>query len=79
MATYNPSARYTWSPDDKFELTGSEFGLMLNAFRAVLNTPEAGRILLANEANQAVEAVLARAVEADIVKEAPQPSNQAGL
>jgi hypothetical protein len=78
MATYNPNARYTWNPEDKFELTGSEFGLMLNAFRAILNTPEAGRILMASEANDAVERVLARAVEADIVKEVPQ-ENKASL
>jgi hypothetical protein len=79
MATYDPSKRYTWTPTDKFEFTGAEFGLILNAFRAVLNTEEAGRILLANEANQAIEAALAKAVEADIVKEAPEATKAAGL
>jgi hypothetical protein len=72
MATYDSSKRYTWTPDDKFEFTGAEFGLILNAFRAVLNTEEAAKILLANEANQAVERALAKAVEADIVKEAAE-------
>ncbi len=79
MATYDPSKRYTWTPNDKFELSGNEFGLILNAFRSVLNTEEAGRILLANEANQVVERVLAKAVEADVVKEAPEEPKQAGL
>jgi hypothetical protein len=79
MATYDPSKRYTWSPNDKFELSGNEFGLILNAFRATLSTEEAGRILLANEANQVVERVLAKAVEADVVKEAPEEPKQAGL
>ena len=79
MATYDPSKRYTWTPNDKFELSGNEFGLILNAFRAVLNTEEAGRILLANEANQVVERILAKAVEADVVKEAPEEPKQAGL
>ena len=78
MATYDPAKRYTWTPDDKFEFSGAEFGLILNAFRAVLNTEEAAKILLANEANQAVERVLAAAVEADVVKEAEQVK-QAGL
>jgi hypothetical protein len=78
MANYDPSKRYTWTPDDKFEFTGAEFGLILNAFRAVLNTEEAGRILLANEANQVVERALAKAVEADVVKEA-DATPQAGL
>lgn len=73
MATYNPQGRYTWSPEDKFTLTGAEFGLILNTLRAVLSTEEAAKILLANEANQAIEAVLAKAVEADIVKEVEAP------
>lgn len=79
MAIYNPNKRYTWTPEDKFEFTGAEFGLILNAFRAVLNTEEAARILLANEANQVVERTLAKAVEADVVKEAQEEPKQAGL
>lgn len=76
MATYDPNKRYTWTPNDKFELNGNEFGLILNAFRALLATEEAGRILLANEANQVIERALAAAVEADIVKEAPEQAPQ---
>jgi hypothetical protein len=72
MATYDPNKRYTWTPNDKFELSGAEFGLILNAFRATLSTEEAARILLISEANQAVERALAAAVEADIVKEASE-------
>ncbi len=79
MATYDPNKRYTWTPNDKFELNGNEFGLILNAFRALLATEEAGRILLANEANQAIERALAAAVEADVVKEAPEQQPQANL
>ena len=79
MATYDPNKRYTWTPNDKFELSGNEFGLILNAFRATLSTEEAGRILLANEANQVVERILAKAVEADIAKEALDEPKQAGL
>lgn len=74
MATYDPSKRYTWTPTDKFELSGAEFGLILNTLRAVLNTEEAAKVLLANQANEAIERVLAAAVEADVVKEAPEPS-----
>ena len=79
MATYDPNKRYTWTPNDKFELSGNEFGLILNAFRATLSTEEAGRILLANEANQVVERILAKAVEDEIAKEAPEEPKQAGL
>ncbi|NBW33764.1 MAG: hypothetical protein EBR30_01765 [Cytophagia bacterium] len=70
MATYDPNKRYTWTPNDKFELSGAEFGLVLNVLRAVLSTEEAAKILLASQANDAIERVLAKAVEADVVKEA---------
>jgi hypothetical protein len=79
MATYDPNKRYTWTPDDKFEISGAEFGLILNSLRATISTPEAARILLANEANQAIENALAKAVEADIVKEVVDQPEQANL
>lgn len=79
MATYDPNKRYTWTPTDKFELSGAEFGMVLNAFRATLSTEEAARILLINEANQAVERALAAAVEADVVKEVPEQQPQTNL
>ena len=70
--TYDPSKRYTWTPDDSFILSGGEFGLVLNALRAVLNTQEAARILIANEANKIVESALQRAVENGVAKEAQE-------
>jgi hypothetical protein len=72
ITSYDPNKKYTWTPEDKFELSGSEFGLILNTLRAVLNTEEAARILLANQANNVVEGILAQAVEAGVVKEAPE-------
>lgn len=71
VATYNPNKRYSWTPNDVFELSGDQFGLILNAFRSVLSTPEAGRILLIDKANEAIEKAMATAVERGIVKEAP--------
>jgi len=79
MATYDPNKKYTWTPNDKFELSGNEFGLILNTLRAILSTPEAARILLANQANDAIENVLAKAVEADVVKEVNDEPQQANL
>jgi hypothetical protein len=70
--TYDPNKKYTWTPDDSFVLSGGEFGLVLNALRAVLNTPEAARILIANQANTIVEAALQRAVEDGVAKEAQE-------
>lgn len=70
MAQYDPNKKYSWQPEDKFELSGREFGLILNTLRAILNTEEAAKILLAQQANLVVEGALARGVEQDIVKEA---------
>jgi len=68
---YDPNKRYTWTPTDKFEMTGEQFGLILNSFRAILATPEAQRILYIQRANDAVEDIMARAVENNVVVEAP--------
>ena len=70
--TYDPSKKYTWTPQDEFTLTGEQFGLILNSLRGVISTPEASRILLAAEANNSLEAVMAKAVESGIVKEVPE-------
>jgi hypothetical protein len=69
MAQYDPNKRYTWGPEDKFELNGKEFGLILNSLRAILNTEEAAKIMLAQQANLAIESIMARGVEADVIKE----------
>jgi len=69
VTEYDSNKRYTWTPQDKFELSGEQFGVILNAFRAVLNTPEAVRILLISKANEAIESVMADNVEKGIIKE----------
>ena len=43
----------------------------MNTLRAILNTQEAARILMANQTNTIVEEILAKAVENGDVKEAP--------
>ena len=77
--TYDPSKRYTWTPNDKFELNGNEFGAVLNLIRAILSTAEAGRILLAAQTNDLIEGILAKAVEAGQVKEAPEEAPKTNL
>jgi len=72
ITSYDPNKKYSWTPEDTFTLSGSEFGLLLNALRAVLNTKEAATILLANQANTTIEGILATAVESGVVKEAPE-------
>ena len=70
MAKYDSNKRYTWNNDDQITISGRNFGLFLNAFRSILNTEEAAKILLANEANKAIESIIAEYVEKDIIKEA---------
>ena len=69
---YDANKKYTWAAEDSFILSGGEFGVILNTLRAILGTPEAAKILLANQANNIIEGSLARAVESGIVKEAPE-------
>lgn len=77
--SYDPNKRYTWSQDDLFVISGGEFGVLLNALRAILNTPESQKVLLTDRANSIVEQALARAVENGIVKEAPEEESKSSL
>jgi len=69
MTKYNSNKNYTWNPDDKFEISGRDFGLILNTLRAILNTEQAAQILLADRAATAIENIMAEYVEKDIIKE----------
>ena len=72
MAQYDPNKRYTWTPEDTFTLNGQEFGLLLNTVRAYLASEEAARFQLMLQANRVIEETLKRAVEEDVVLEAPE-------
>ena len=67
MEKYDPKVKYGWEKETKFELSGNEFGLLLNTLRTVLQTPEAQKILILNEANKTIEEVLSRNVESGVV------------
>ena len=76
VAKYDPSKKYTWSPNDAFVLSGDEFGVVLNALRAILGTADAQRVLLADRANDVIENAFARAVEMNVAKEVvEEPKN----
>lgn len=66
---YDPNKKYRWEPESQFLLSGEEFGVILNSLRAILNTPEAQRILLVERASKLIDNSLARAVEIGIVQE----------
>jgi hypothetical protein len=69
---FDPNKKYTWSMDAKFVLDGGDFGMLLNAMRAVINTKEAQTILLAKQAGDVLEEALAAGVETGIVVELPE-------
>jgi hypothetical protein len=66
---YNPQGKYNWKEGDIFPVSGKEFGLLINAFRAVLSTREAQTILLVERANEVIENLLATSVENGIATE----------
>jgi hypothetical protein len=69
---FDPNKKYTWDMNAKFVLDGGDFGMLLNAMRAVINTKEAQTILLAKQAGDVLEETLAAAVEAGVVVELPE-------
>jgi len=73
--SYDRNKAYKWTPNDEFLLSGAEFGTILNAFRAVLSTPEAQKIMMVERANETIEQVLARAVESGQVVESTEDSS----
>lgn len=77
--SYDPSKKYKWENETGFYFTGQEFGMLLNSIRGILNTPEAKKIFLAQQANLAIENSLARAVEMGLVKEDSLESPKKGL
>ena len=70
---YNPNNRYTWKPEDKFEISGQEFGLILNMVRLYLGTEEAGKFQLMVQTNDVIEKIMKQGVEAGVIVEAPEP------
>ena len=71
--SYDPSQKYVWSPNERIELTGQEFALMLNSIRSILNLPEAPAIILADKANTAIDAVMVKNIESGKIKPADTP------
>jgi len=69
---FDPNKKYTWDMNAQFVLDGGDFGMLLNAMRAVINTKEAQTILLAKQAGDVLEETLAAAVETGIVVELPE-------
>jgi len=70
---YDPSRKYSWTPQDTFTLTGEQFGTVLNAIRGIMGSPEAIQIMAISKANDVIETLMIAAVENEIVLEMPEP------
>jgi len=73
---YDPSKKYSWTPQDEFVLSGEQFGNILNAVRAIMGSPEALRIMAISKANDAIEAIMVNAVKEGTVLEIPEPNKE---
>ena len=69
---FDPNKKYVWNPETEFTLKGGEFGAVLNTLRAFLSTPEAQRVMMANQTHDLIEAILGKAVESGTVTEATE-------
>ena len=70
VAEYDPNKKYKWTPNDTFVLTGNDFGLVLNTLRALTSAPIGLKtLMMAAQANEAMEVSLKVAVEIGLVKE----------
>lgn len=70
VAEYDPNKKYKWTPNDTFVLTGNDFGLVLNTLRALTSAPIGLKtLMMAAQANEAMEVSLKAAVELGIVVE----------
>tara|TARA_Y100000004_G_scaffold194905_1_gene260662 strand:- start:74 stop:334 length:261 start_codon:yes stop_codon:yes gene_type:complete len=72
MAEYNPQSRYTWKPEDKFEITGQQFGLILNMVRSYLSSEDAGKFMMMQQTNDVIEGIMKQGVESGVIVESPE-------
>jgi hypothetical protein len=76
MAQYDPNKSYSWKPETKFQVTGKEFGLLLQVVKTELSSEAASKVMLYQRLNAALEAILAQAVESEQVYETPVPEKE---
>jgi hypothetical protein len=64
---YNNNVNYQWKPDDKFEFSGLEFSLLVNASRDFLNTESSQKVLMVKNMYDILEDKLKKGVETGII------------
>lgn len=73
---YNPEKQYTWKAEDKFELSGQDFGLIINIVKSLINTEEAKKFQLLFKANEILENAVKVSVENNIAQEIKTEDNE---
>jgi len=73
---YNPEKMYSWNPDETFNISGREFGLILNTIRTILSTEQAQHILLANKTNEILEKIMEENVKSGKIIEKIQQNGK---
>lgn len=68
MVEFDANKTYTWTPQDKFELTGEQFGLLINTLRTVQSI-----MPMITQSNSILEEILSKAVGDGIAKETLPP------
>ncbi len=69
IPAYDPNKQYKWEPTDTFEITGKDFGLLLNTIRGILSTQEAAHLRLVLQCNDTIENIMKKSVADGKVKE----------
>lgn len=70
---FDPKKNYKWEPDDKFILTGVEFGTILTALQGYKKDEDFIKVSNTLRALEVAEKIFITAVEAGIAKEIDAP------
>lgn len=73
---FNPQSNYQWQAEDQFSVSGLELDILHKAVSAIVNTPEAQRVLAAYDALKITSEVIKRNVENGVIKEVPPAPQQ---
>lgn len=71
--TFDPKKNYKWEPEDRFILTGIEFGMITAALRGFTKDPEFQKYAAIARALEVTNNILISAVEEGVAKENSDP------
>lgn len=71
------NAPYVWKGDEKFEVTGQQFELLINTVRAHLSSPEAQKVMLFMQANDALNSIMEEGIKTGKIFQEPIPEQKA--